>query len=397
MFALVAVVLVAAPLPGRHPWAHFKPGAWSQYVMGGAEFRRGAVTLKKVGGGKHTLESTGAMEKTNGTSDLGVENASSSAAAKLLRKEKVQALGKEFDCDVYEWKSDTETNTEWVAAGLEWPVKERYVAPGRDSQWTLAALDVPMFVGGKKLKAARFEGTNPQGKMRMWRTHEVPGAVVAFETLDEKNQLTSFKILEAFGTSGKPPGAEVAKYHWHPWASHPVGAWRKGTDGEVKLGAKTATHVTLNKNTVALGQDAAAADPSSKFVGGAAVTIGGEELPCVLYTFLGKELLGTTEFKRTDCVSPFARVPLMSEVKGNVAGTDYLDLYTSLTLEEPMELAGKTIGAQKFRLGQKLGNGGGHERREIYSADVPGGRVKLEHVDPRPYDKVSQLQDFGAK
>ena len=146
-----------------------------------------------------------------------------------------------------------------------------------------------------------------------------------------------------------------------------------------------------------LGVSSAAADPTSAFVSGVAVKIGGVELPCLLYTFKGKDQDGA-ELSQSDCISPFARVPLYSEHQMTIIGITAKDYFTAQGLEAPVKVGKKTVLAMTRKGKQKLSNGGGSEITEVLSADVPGGLVRSEWkpVGENLGDTTEAL-DFGDK
>jgi hypothetical protein len=411
---LLCSQLALAQVGTPHPWAKFKPGAWIQFISGETKFTRDTITLVRASPTTYTVK-----YGLNGASpelELGLVNASSAPGKKVLRRETLSLAGQAWDCQVVQASSTDWRQTDWVAAGVPFPVKriterlnckERYPGSCDTLEWTLAERDVPMFVGRHALKAYRFEGggkTVP--RQRKWLSTDVPGGEVVVEELDAQGLASYVRVVEAFGLSGAPVGADIAAQAWHPWASHPVGAWSqvrvmmngKAEESRATLARVAAGTYSLGGADQARGWEAAAADPTSAFKQVAEVTVAGVGYPCIMYGWVGKDQDGLA-MGRDDCVSPFARVPLYSVSTGSVAGVSYRDSVTATSLEKPLRVGKQQVMVVEATLRQKISNGATSTRHQVLSADVPGGLVRSESQlgADKPFVLDREVLDFGHR
>ncbi len=394
MTLMLALVLAAAP---THPWSKFPAGAWAQYQRGDqTAYRQNVLTLSTAGTAAFTTSGTGELKARTGVS-----------TAKVIKHENVTVPAGTFECDVTETSSGAFVIQEWHTPKVPVPVRSRF---STGLEWKLADLTpVTLHVARQKLTAYRYDGLNAaQARLKRWLSPSVPGQLVVEEEFDAAGLIDKSTMLQAFGTKGSPPNEQLAALQEHPWARFPKGAWvsTKGTfNGKETITKTTLTALdkltyTLNGgHAQALGDLAVAADPTGVFQAGAAVKVGKDEYPCLLFAFKGVDQ-NKAPVTRLDCVSPFSRLPIYSEHTYTVAGITATDTRQAQDLESPMQLGTRKIGAMKFEERQKLSNGAKSRRDLVLSADVPGWTVSyLSHALEFPKPDVSSATttvDFGG-
>lgn len=402
----LALTLSIAAAPPRHPWTAFPKGAWAQYVAGSTDYSRGALVYVGLTGTHVTVKGTGVLNGETGWDELGDDCPACDKRSTKGASRKVKVGDQEVSCDDWDFKTPRAVNRECRAAGRTWPlVIEHAPTDGVGYTLTLTAVDVPLFISGQKLFGARYEGTRTSGaQMTEVRCAEVPGGLVMQFVENRKTGNHDLRVLEAFGLKGAPVDTDVVKSAWHPWASHPVGAWvkTKGTSDVTRTALAAVTDSTLSferspKEPHALGQYQAARDPTSKFAGVAMVKVAGREYPCVVWTFTGK--MGGAEFVRRDCQSVFARVPIYAEEQGGLAGVTYFDTWLAQTLEVPGTVGSHAVSTVTFVRKQKLSNDATSKDEVVLSPEVPGGVVRWtsrHELNGKEVSEVSQqVIDFG--
>lgn len=405
---LTLALTLALAAPPKHPWTSFKPGAWAQYIAGATEYRRGALSLVKVEGTRVTVRGSGGLHEESGWEEAGSGCPACVARAKPMGKRTVQLLGKTLTCELFEFRDREAVRRECRAAGHELPliIESEPVGEGVGFTITATATDVPFFVSGQKLTGVRYEGTRTSGaSMTEVRSSAVPGGLVMQWVENAKTGKTDLRVLEAFGATGHPVEGAVTKSAWHPWASHPAGAWVKVKSGDEvsRTALATVTDTTVSFESApqtqhARGEHLAASDPTSSFVGVLMIKVAGREYPCVMWLFQGKDQ-GGGEYTRRDCLSPFARVPLYSEEKASLAGVSYLDTWVAQTLEVPGKVGNHPVSTVRLHRTQKLSNGASSKAEVVVSPDVPGGTVSwsnnYEMNGVLKMEPSQQAVDFG--
>lgn len=400
----LALSLTAAP---KHPWTSFTKGAWAQYIVGSTDYRRGALVYAGLEGTHVKVAGKGALRDETGWDELGTACPACDKRSTKGSARKVTVGEQTLSCDDVEFKDDLGVTRECRNSTMPWPlVIESAPKEGVGYTLTLSSTDVPLFISGQKLVGARYEGTRTSGaQMIEVRCAAVPGGLVSQFVENRKTGNHDLRVLEAFGTSGDPVDTAVTKSAWHPWASHPVGAWVKvkGRTDTTRSALAAVTDSTLSfqsdpKQPHALGQYQAARDPTSVFAGVAMVKVSGREYPCVVWTFTAKSPSGE-EFVRRDCQSVFARVPLYSEERGGLAGVTYFDTWVAQSLEAPGTVGTHAVATMTFVRSQKLSNGATSKDEVVISPDVPGGTVrwtsKLELNGKTQTEVSQQAVDFG--
>lgn len=405
MLALALTLVLAAP--PKHPWTSFKPGAWAQYVSGTAEARRGAVTFTGLEGTHVTIRGSGELRDEASWQELGM-GCPACVNPNAVGKRTISVMGKSLSCEVFEFQLEGDVYRQCHAPGHELPlqIEEEVGAQSRVVTLTATDLAVPIFVGGQKLMAVRYE-TSPSAAYSIVevRSTAVPGGLVMQIIDNPKTGGHGLRVLEAFGTSGSPVGNEVTRSAWHPWASHPLGSWSKvamkaGKRIDLKLSAVTDTTVTFEsapQTHHARGEVQAASDPASKLGSLSVVLIAGIKYPCVSWIFEGEEQ-NRGKFTRRDCVSPFARVPLYSTESWSRVGLTFSEAWIAETVEVAGKLGKHSIGAVTFSRTLQISNGNQSFSKVVKSADVPGGIVtwtNLEGAGLKKPELWQQAVDFG--